>query len=414
MGSDFKNTTNVADYELWALAHRDKEPSKTPRFITLSAGAHLLAISLIAVLATPFVTDIKPDIVTIEIEDVREPMPIVTSQGLDVPETRGSQASAAPVITEKLAAEDVIAPAPVEALPPKAAPAVKTAKSAPKAAPAAAPAKAAAVAKTNFQAVPATIDDIEAPELEAGDFAKTPVAAADLGEELNKDFSSADSKYADELAQEKQQLDKLTAAMAAEASDGLNSLEERNSDEEARLLQAQEDLKARNAQAVASALAAENAAAEAAAKERAARLAAQKEAAAKAASLTSGEGMGNNGVNKKAAAIAGAPQGVRSLDQLRQMPGNPRPQYSREERHRGDQGEVAFLAYISSEGYPTQFKMLKSTGLRNLDSKTLVALKQWRFYPGQEGWVELPFRWDLKGGVQEDGGLLRREAVSSR
>ncbi|MNT35500.1 hypothetical protein D3C72_1715310 [compost metagenome] len=66
-----------------------------------------------------------------------------------------------------------------------------------------------------------------------------------------------------------------------------------------------------------------------------------------------------------------------------------------------------FYAYISKEGQPTQFRMVKSTGFRNLDGKTLVALKKWRFYPGQEGWVELPFRWDLKGGAQEDGGRLR-------
>ncbi|MNL37727.1 Gram-negative bacterial tonB protein [compost metagenome] len=89
------------------------------------------------------------------------------------------------------------------------------------------------------------------------------------------------------------------------------------------------------------------------------------------------------------------------------MPGNPRPQYERQERLRGDQGAVVFVAYISKEGHPSQFRLLKSTGFRNLDAKTLIALKKWRFYPGQEGWVELPFRWDLKGGAQEDGGLLR-------
>ncbi|MNL24907.1 Gram-negative bacterial tonB protein [compost metagenome] len=76
-------------------------------------------------------------------------------------------------------------------------------------------------------------------------------------------------------------------------------------------------------------------------------------------------------------------------------------------------GDVGFLAYITKEGHPTQFRMIKSTGFQNLDSKTLTALQKWRFYPGQEGWVELPFKWDLKGETQEAGGLLRKK-VSSR
>lgn len=406
MGLDFKNTTNVADYELWALAHRDKEPSKTPRFMTLSAGAHLLALGLIAVLATPLMKELEPEVVTIEIEDVRPLPPMAASRGLDVPETKGSVAPAAPVVAEKISSEDVVVPAPAPAV--TATVAAKAAP-APKAAKAAAPAKSTVAAKTNFQAVPATIDDIEAPELEAGEFAKTPVAATDLGEDLNKDFSAIDSQYADKMAQEKQALESMATALEAEQDNSLNDLAEQNDQEQARLLQAQEELRQKNAAAMASALAAENAAA----KERAARLAAQREAAQKAAAAATGQGRGNNGADQKGAALAGTPTGVRSLDQLRQMPGNPRPQYDREERRRGDQGEVAFAAYITKEGYPTQFKLLKSTGLRNLDGKTLAALKKWRFYPGQEGWVELPFRWDLKGGVQEDGGLLRR-AVSSR
>ena len=94
------------------------------------------------------------------------------------------------------------------------------------------------------------------------------------------------------------------------------------------------------------------------------------------------------------------------------MPGNPRPQYSNDERMRRDQGQVIFYAYISTAGNPSQFKLAQSTGFRNLDGKTLAALKKWRFYPGQEGWVELPFKWDIKGGVQEMPTLLRR--VGSR
>ena len=100
---------------------------------------------------------------------------------------------------------------------------------------------------------------------------------------------------------------------------------------------------------------------------------------------------------------------VRALDQLRQMPGNPKPLYDSQERLRGDKGVVVFQAFVTQEGLLKDFKLLKSSGHRNLDAKTLKALKQWKFYPGQEGEVELPFDWSLKGGPQEMPAFLRRK-----
>ncbi|KYG66581.1 hypothetical protein AZI86_05920 [Bdellovibrio bacteriovorus] len=440
MGNNDKNySTSVADYELWALAHREKEPSKAPRFVTLSAAAHLSALIVVALFATPLVNEIKPETITIEIEDVNPPM---VSKGLDVPATQGSSAPVTeelPKLAEKISVDDIVAPtvaevpkelpAKVVVPPAQALPEKVVAAKAPKAAAAKPVAAAKSVApKTNFKAVPATIDDIEAPELDKGDFAKTPVASDDLGDDLNNDFAKVDQKNADELENEKRNMDHMAAALASEQDESLKGLAQDNEEEQERLNAAQEALRQKNADAVAAALASEQAEANAAAQREAARqAAAAREAAARKARADAeaqalagqgvgqnqGKGAGNNGdPNQASAALAGAPTGIRSLDQLRQMPGNPRPQYDREERRRGDQGEVAFAAYISKEGVPTQFRMMKSTGFRNLDGKTLAALKKWRFYPGQEGWVELPFRWDLKGGVQEDGGLLRR-AVSS-
>lgn len=419
MGNDTKNySTSVADYELWALAHREKEPSKAPRFVTLSATLHLSALIVVGLFATPFVNEIKPETITIEIEDVNPPM---LSKGFDVPATQGSSAPGTvteelPKMAEKISADDIVAPTVAEV--PKELPA-KVVTPATKAAPVKPVAAAKSVApKTNFKAVPMTIDDIEAPELDKGDFAKTPVAADDLGEDLNKDFAKVDQKSAEELENEKRNMDHMAAALATEQDENLKDLAQENEDEQERLNAAQEALRQKNAQAVAAALASEQAQANAAAAREAAARKARADAEAQALAgqgmgQNAGKGAGNNGDPERASSVlAGAPTGIRSLDQLRQMPGNPRPQYDREERRRGDQGEVAFAAYISKEGVPTQFRMMKSTGFRNLDGKTLAALKKWRFYPGQEGWVELPFRWDLKGGVQEDGGLLRR-AVSS-
>jgi TonB family protein len=136
----------------------------------------------------------------------------------------------------------------------------------------------------------------------------------------------------------------------------------------------------------------------AAAQARADKLAAEQRAATQAAQA-----------QQASAARAGvAASQVRSLNELRQMPGNSRPLYDADDRLNHRQGDVAFLAYISKEGQPVKFKMLQSSGYRELDSKTLKAIRNWKFYPGQEGWVEIPFRWDLKGGPQEMPATLRR------
>lgn len=100
---------------------------------------------------------------------------------------------------------------------------------------------------------------------------------------------------------------------------------------------------------------------------------------------------------------------VRKLEDLRQKPGNPKPSYDVQDRLNGLSGTIIVNAYVTKEGHLTLFRLIQSTGHRNLDRKTLAALKDWKFYPGQEGWVELPFKWDLKGGVQQKPTLLKRQ-----
>jgi len=94
---------------------------------------------------------------------------------------------------------------------------------------------------------------------------------------------------------------------------------------------------------------------------------------------------------------------------LRQSSENKKPQYDIEDRRNGRQGLVVFLAYIKADGIPKEFQIAASSGHRTLDAKTHKALKSWRFQPGQEGWVEIPFQWDLKGGAQEAPSNLRRQ-----
>ena len=133
--------------------------------------------------------------------------------------------------------------------------------------------------------------------------------------------------------------------------------------------------------------------------------AAQQAEAAREAQATAAAALAAN----QASAGNGNGDSIRDLKDLKQVPGNKTPQYDNEDRLKGRAGEVAFLAFVSREGAMTQFKMLKSSGHRELDAKTLKAIRNWKFYPGQEGWVEIPMKWDLKGGVQEIPATLRRK-----
>ena len=425
--ANFVPSKDDMDHKTWVMAQQPPVQSKATRFVTTSAMLHIAAILSLAFFSVPLVQEPNPETVTIELPDS---VPTVeATQGAPVMATQGGQlAEELPAaLPEKSAASsnDIVMPAkaevpPVAALPEKQAPLPpKVEKSVmPPAAKVAAVKSGAVAAKTNFAAVP-SVDDLEAPELDKGEYADTKVDSK-LDEDLNQ-----------QLEKEQEKIAALAAAEAKEHDEQVQAAEKAQAEEAKKLALMQERVRQKNAEAIAAAEESEKAA-QAQARDKAAREAAEQEAAnqasaraaAQAAAVAAanaqgtgegqgpaekeGQGAGNNGDATVAETqAAGEPTGVRSLEQLRQMPGNKRPQYARDERLRGDQGAVVFYAYISKEGTPTQFRMVKSTGFRNLDGKTLVALKKWRFYPGQEGWVELPFRWDLKGGAQEDGGRLR-------
>ncbi|UOF00530.1 TonB family protein [Bdellovibrio reynosensis] len=411
---------NAIDFNTWLMAHQEPEQNKSSRFMTISATFHAVAFLLIALISVPLVEQVKTETIEIEIEDVPQ---IRQARGAYVPPTQGgTPAKLETPVVEKL--DDVGGPGDVVVAKAAANPAKSVkAKSAPAKATKTA-AKAVAVTKaggarsmapkTNFKAVPMTIDDIDAPELDQAELANAKLES-NLDEDLNPDFDHIDSSHRATVENERQSMAAMAAALEEDQEDTLGALDEENKAEANRLANLQNSVRQKNAKAIAAAEASDRANALAA--QRAAALAAaNRKAAAQRAGMggqgegygtKAGSGAGNNGSTGSGTQVSGVPSGVRSLEQLRQMPGNPRPQYDTQERLRGDKGAVAFVAYINKEGYVSKFKMMKSTGFRNLDAKTLTALKKWRFYPGQEGWVELPFVWDLKGGAQEAGGLLR-------
>lgn len=99
---------------------------------------------------------------------------------------------------------------------------------------------------------------------------------------------------------------------------------------------------------------------------------------------------------------------IRAVTALQQRPGNPLPKYSDFERLRRHEGQVTYLAYVTSSGRLTDFILEESSGHPNLDQKTLAALKNWRFVEGQEGWVEIPQVWILSGEAEQLPSQLRR------
>ena len=276
--------------------------------------------------------------------------------------------------------------------------------------------------------VPETLEDIAAPDLDMDSVNVQQVGS--LGEDaFENEFKNIDSKSDAAIRAQKSAMDEEAKMIADEQERALMALEEDNQNQ-ARLMQdSLQTTRTKNAALVAQIKASEQAAAERAAQLAAAQAKAERdaqaEADAKAARVaaekaarenglgTGAQGKGRDSVGQNQAALAanGAPTGVRALESLRQMPGNPKPQYSVDERFRREQGRVIFQAYVTPEGRLTSFKLLESTGYKNLDGKTLAALKKWKFYPGQEGWVEIPQLWNLKGDVEQMPTLLRRQVT---
>ena len=400
--------------------HSQPQPEHTTKYFGLSVFFHVtLAVASLFVVV-PAMENLKKEIITIELEPQKaapEPLQIAPArppQGVPAQATTGSQNSSL-----AKAHPTVSAPVHSQIADHTRGPINKAKKStaqhtSAKAHSGRGHAQMAKASATPRAGVPETLEDISAEDL---DFESVQVAQlGQLGEhDFDREFKKVDRSHLAALKAEKSALDREAELDADEKEQTLKALEDEAKANAQAMAEAQQATRLQNANLLAKTKAAERDAAEKAAAERVARETAM---AAKAAATTqrnqgsgssrqNGLGSGNNGANQ-AGQQAGSPNGVKSLDQVKQLPGNPKPQYSVEERLRREQGEVIFYAYVTSTGSPSQFKLVQPSGYRNLDEKTLSALKKWKFYPGQQGWVEIPFRWDLKGGVQEMPTLLRR------
>jgi len=377
MKLDLELEQQIAQARLNTSVLASRKP--TSRFVIGSILVHILSASAILQLG-PLP---QPEPTIVEVDFGSAPIAEQASAPTMLPEPQ----QAAPAVV----AEPVSAPAPIQAsepaVAPKPAPVVKASpvvaplvSAAPETASQASP--VAESAPSAAKTPPATLDDIETPTLDDSEVVAAIGQKQDSKvskDEIEKKLAEAQKAEAEKAALLAQNLEAETTATESSLNQEMNALESNVAEENAAL--------AAQTQARTEALKSELAAAQ------------QSQQASSA----------ENGAGSAAQAAGPGTTGeLRSLDQLRQMPGNPRPQYSPEERLKGQSGAVIFKAFVTKEGLLQEFQMLQSSGHRNLDFKTLKALKQWKFYPGQQGWVELPFQWDLKGGPQEMPTLLRR------
>lgn len=392
-------------YDLYSVHSANHDESS--RYFGFSIALHItLAIASLFVVAPAF-ENLKQEI-TIELQTPEEkiiPPPVrslAPPKGELVKATRGAARSLSPAPTAPLNADlsDVVK-GPVQKS--------KTSRSKSAQIKTHTGSGKAKIAKTaaSRTGVPETLEDIQAPVLDIDGVAVEQVG--NLGDnEFENEFKNVDHSNAAAVKAQAAALDEETKLIADEKEAALQALENDNAAQAKAMEDALLATRTKNAAALAQIKASEKAAAERAARESALAAAAARNRGTGTSEAVAGRGNGATGADAASGAKTGVPSGVRSLDQLKQMPGNPKPQYSYEERLRRQQGSVIFYAFITKAGSPTQFKMMASTGFKNLDGKTLAALKKWKFYPGQEGWVEIPFRWDLKGGVQEMPTALRR------
>lgn len=99
---------------------------------------------------------------------------------------------------------------------------------------------------------------------------------------------------------------------------------------------------------------------------------------------------------------------VRDARDLRQKRGNTPPIYPRKDQLANKQGRTHLLAYVTKNGHVTKIKINKSSGSRLMDTNAYKAFAKYQFHKGQEGWVHMPFQFQISGRVKTIPALLRR------
>jgi len=392
-----------------SVSYRSQNSSK---YFGLSIVIHASLFIGALFVAVPHLEKLNPEPIIIELSETETPLEIekikpiklVEPKGEKIKPTRGGRAHFAPMASALLHAQDsdiISGPTKTSIKSKSNISKIKTQTSGGK--------NTLAQYAPSRAGVPETLEDIPAPKL---DFES--VEAEQIGQlgddAFENEFKNIDKANEAAIRAEKMQMDNQAKIIADESDASLKSIENKIAENSRVMQNSIQATRSKNAAALAQLRADEKAAADKAAREQALTSA---QSSQSGNSKTHGLGQGNSGANERGLRASGRPDGIRDVTQLKQVPGNPIPQYSVTERLRREQGRVIFQAYVTPDGRLTNFKLTKSTGYKNLDGKTLAALKKWKFYPGQQGWVEIPQNWNIKGQVEEMPVLLRRQ-VSQR
>lgn len=92
---------------------------------------------------------------------------------------------------------------------------------------------------------------------------------------------------------------------------------------------------------------------------------------------------------------------IRDASELKALPGNPNPVYPARDRFNRKQGTAFVLGRVMPDGRIGQVVLEKSSGSPSMDAESAKAFRNWRFQPGQQGWVRKPFQFRLVGEAKE-------------
>jgi len=90
------------------------------------------------------------------------------------------------------------------------------------------------------------------------------------------------------------------------------------------------------------------------------------------------------------------PATARVFNRLKQLPGNPSPEYPKEALEQSWEGRVEVLYYVNTGGFVEQIQVSHSSGHIILDNAAIKALSRYRYELGQEGWVRHPVEFFLE------------------
>lgn len=121
----------------------------------------------------------------------------------------------------------------------------------------------------------------------------------------------------------------------------------------------------------------------------------------------SGTGSTNESKGTGSGTVISGP--IRDASELKALPGNPNPVYPARDRFNRKQGTTFVLGRVMPDGRIGQVVLEKSSGSPSMDAESAKAFRNWRFQPGQQGWVRKPFQFRLVGDAKEVPAALGKQ-----